>query len=141
VQAGGEPDSQDTLRRLEERLDRASDLAERLLAEAAAGTGATAARLSGGTDTPPSGWQFRRPPTAEPRASDADADGDADGDAERVVAFVRGLGELVPADMQERLLEALRQLLLAIQAVVDWYLERLEQRHAQGAPVEDIPVL
>src|SRR4051794_12573399 len=64
------PTAPDALRRLEERLDRASDAAERLLADAAgsaaraAAGAAQAASRSGDSDTtaqpPPSGWQLPR---------------------------------------------------------------------------------
>ena len=35
---------------------------------------------------------------------------------------------------------ALRELLLALRALIDWYLERMEQRRKTPTPVEDIPI-
>jgi hypothetical protein len=39
-----------------------------------------------------------------------------------------------------RLVEALRELLLALRALIDWYLERIEHRRAAPAEVQDIPI-
>ena len=36
---------------------------------------------------------------------------------------------------------ALRELLLALRALIDWYLERLERRREQSVEVQDIPIL
>src|ERR1700736_4026997 len=79
-EAGG-IDPRDALRRLEERLDRASNAAERLIAEAAA---EAAARAAGGP--PHAGWQ---------------AAGDAEtADSELLAQVVRSLRELIPPELQ-----------------------------------------
>jgi lipopolysaccharide biosynthesis regulator YciM len=36
--------------------------------------------------------------------------------------------------------ELFRELLLAVRAQIDWYLERLEARRSQQREVEDIPI-
>jgi hypothetical protein len=54
---------------------------------------------------------------------------------------VRSLRDLIPPDLQQRLAEALRELLLALRALIDWYLERLEQRRKTPTPIQDIPIL
>jgi hypothetical protein len=54
---------------------------------------------------------------------------------------VRSLRELIPPELQQRLAEALREVLLALRALIDWYLERLEQRRAEPVEVQDIPIL
>ena len=112
----------DALKRLGARLEQASEAAERLIDEAAA-------RIK----PPPSGWQ----------APDAGSDaGSASGSASADVALVlQTLREFVPSDLQRRLAEAVRELLLAIRAMIDWYVERLEQRRSQPVQVQDIPVL
>lgn len=141
--------SEEALRRLEERLSRASEAAERLIAEAAgsaqaAAAGAASAWTSsaGGEtepapsgegpppETPPAGWQT--PLSEEDRRS---------GDLELLIQFVQSVRELIPPELQRRLAEALRELLLAIRALIDWYLERSEQRRAGGNEVQDIPIL
>lgn len=63
------------------------------------------------------------------------------GDAEQVLELLRAFRELIPAELQQRLAEALRQLLLAVRALIDWYLERLEQRRSTPVEVQEIPVL
>jgi hypothetical protein len=112
------------LRRLEERLDRASDAAERLIAEAAAQ--AKAPRTEG--RPPPAGWQ-------------AQGDGEGRADADLIVQVVESLRELIPPELQRRLAEALRELLLALRALIDWYVDRLERHRAEPAEVEDIPIV
>jgi hypothetical protein len=49
--------------------------------------------------------------------------------------------ERVPADLQRRLSEALKESLLALRALIDFYLERLEQREHAPAEAEDIPIV
>jgi hypothetical protein len=116
----------DALRRLEERLDRASDAAERLIAEAAAR--ASAAEES---RPPPAGWQ----------APAGEADRGRSRDLDVLLQLVQSVRDLIPPDLQQKLAEALRELLLALRALIDWYLERIEQRRASPAEVEDIPIL
>ena len=112
------------LRRLEERLDRASSAAERLIGEATAQ--ATSAR--GERRPPPAGWQT---PGADERPTEGDV----------LVQVVQSLRELIPPELQRRLAEALRELLLAVRALIDWYLERVERRRAEPAEVQDIPIV
>jgi len=119
----------DALRRLEDRLDRASEVAERLIGEAAQ----SAARAAGTPKPPPAGW----------RSSEPDADGGAGrgGELEWLVAALQSLRDLIPPELQRRLTEALRELLLAVRALLDWYLERLERRRAEPPEVQDIPIV
>ena len=180
-------DPREVLRRLEERLGRASDAAERLMAEAArsavsgsssserrkAGNPDSAAegeppshepetersgaagqdeppapepeperRRSGGQSDPPTAGQRVKPP---PAGWEAPQSGPSSGprsarDIEVLVQAVQYLRELVPPEVQQRLLEALRELLLAIRALIDWYLERLERRRGERVEVQDIPI-
>jgi hypothetical protein len=46
----------------------------------------------------------------------------------------------VPPELQRRLAVALRELLLALRALIDWYLERAERRGAAPSEVQDIPI-
>lgn len=123
---------EDALRRLEERLDRASDAAERLFAEAAQSAARAGARL--GTP-PPSGWQVPE--------SEAEGGNTSRGprDLELFAQILESLRELIPPDLQRRLGEALRELLMAVRALIDWYIERLERRGTEPAEVQDIPIL
>jgi hypothetical protein len=156
-----EPGStEETLRRLEQRLDQASAAAERLMAQAAAaavragnpgrgagnpGPGArepgpgvgdpgpgAGESYDGGhrPDLPPAGWQSAEESS---RGSTSELD--------PFVALVQAMRDLIPPDLQQRLIAALREVLLALRALIDWYLERLERRREQGVEIQDIPIL
>jgi hypothetical protein len=118
--AAGPADPTDAIRRLQERLDQASADAERLIREAA-----------GARKPPPAGWQTpdgeneRRP---------------LGGDLELLTQLLQSLRDLVPPELERRLAEALRELLLALRALIDFYLERLGKRSPQPTEVEDIPI-
>jgi hypothetical protein len=79
---------------------------------------------------PPSGWQA--PEDGVPSSA---------ADLEPLLQLVEALRGLVPPELQRRLAAAIRELLLALRALIDWYLERLEQRDRQPADVQDIPIL
>jgi hypothetical protein len=111
---------------LEERLDRASEAAERLLADATA-----AAARAREPEVPPAGWQAPEP----------EGDDRAPRDLELWLQIARTLRDLIPAELQERLAQALHELFLALRALVDWYIERLERRGSEPVQVEDIPIL
>ncbi len=117
----------DALGRLEERLDRASEAAERLLADAAQ-------HVTG--RPPPAGWQ--QPPPEDGASGSASGLG---GDADLLLAVVAALRDRIPPDLQQRLAEAVREVLLAVRALIDWYLERSEHRRSGPSDVEDIPIL
>lgn len=107
----------ETLRRIEERLSQASDAAERLISEA------------GRMRPPPAGWQAPR--QERERAPEL----------ELLHAAARLLDELVPPEVLERLAAALRELLLAVRALLDFYVERLGQSRPEDEErVRDIPI-
>lgn len=111
----------DALRRLEQRLTSASDAAERLIAEAA--------RTAQSGKPPPAGWQARD--EGQPRG----------GELDMLIQAFNSVRELIPPDVLQRLAAALRELLLAIRALIDWYLERVERRRTETpSEVEDIPI-
>lgn len=131
--------AEEALRRLEQRLDRASEAAERLMAEAAAaaagvggaseGEPPSGAESGGSGKPPPAGWQI--PEDARAGTTELDP----------LVALVQALRDLIPPELQRRLVAAIRELLLALRALIDWYLERLERRREQAVEVQDIPIL
>jgi hypothetical protein len=123
----GKEQVRDALGRLEERLDRASEAAERLLADAADHVT---------RKPPPAGWQQ---PAAEEEAAGAASGLGADADL--LLALVAALRDRIPPDLQQRLAEAVREVLLALRALIDWYLERSEHRRSGPSDVEDIPIL
>jgi hypothetical protein len=122
----------EALRRLQERLDRASEAAERLITEAAA----TAMHKP-----PPAGWQRRESPTDEERGTGAGSVPTSATEIELLLEAVRALRDRIPPDLQRRLAEALREVLLALRALIDWYLERTEHHEQEPAEMHDIPIV
>lgn len=129
-EAGGDgPALEDALSRLEARLDRASRAAERLLAD-------TAERVTGGHDSakpPPAGWQ--QPGSEDGPGSLLGADGDL------LLGLLATVRDRIPPELQQRLADAMREVLLALRALIDWYLERSERSRPGATEVEDIPIL
>jgi hypothetical protein len=123
AEGSSQREADETLRRLEERLDRASAAAERLMAEAA--------QAAAGPKPPPAGWQAPEP----------GADQRSDGDLDALIALARSLRDLIPPELQQRLMNALREVLQALRDLLDWYLERLDRQRAEPAEVQDIPIL
>lgn len=149
----------ETLRGLETRLMQASVAAERLLREAAERVGAERA---GGTETEPEHQADQERPERERPEPGADQEAAQPGadreppepderagagfgiraqDLELLERLLERFRDLIPPDLQRRLANALRELLLALRALTDWYLERLERRRAQPPEVKDIPIL
>jgi len=117
----------DALGLLRERLERTQEAAQRLAEEAAL----AAARAAGSRRPPETGWQ-------SPRPEDAGDSADLHG-LLTLGHLVRGL---VPRELQEQLGIVVRELLLALRALIDWYLERVEaRRHASPVEVQDIPIV
>lgn len=116
---------QEPLRRLERRLSRASDAAERLISEAA--------RAGGPGRPPPAGWQAPEPP--EP-----DSDARPGSELEMLVQAIQALRELIPPEVMERVAAAIKEVLLALRALIDFYLERLERKPEQPVEVQEIPI-
>ncbi len=129
-------EEREALRRLEERLGAASERAQRLMSEAAQ----AAWKEPAAEPEPPSEEGPPRPPPAGWQASDNGRASTAGGELEALIAAVRALRELVPPEVVQRLAEAVKDVLLALRALIDWYVERLDRRSAEPPPVEDIPI-
>lgn len=56
-----------------------------------------------------------------------------------VFALLDSLRRLVPPELQEQFAALQREVLLTLRALIDWYLERLDQRE-RPVRVEDIPI-
>ncbi len=107
-----------------DRLRAQYEEAERLVREAQDAAERAAAR-----EVPPMGWSV---PGEEPRLPAFDL--------AQLTALLESLRGTLPPDLARQLADALRQLLLAIRAVLDWYIARLEPPEPPGADVQDIPV-
>jgi hypothetical protein len=136
----------DVLRRLEERLDRAAQAAERLLGDAAvaaagpglaggdadSGAGPGGSGPGGSPRIPPAGWQ--RPADGDPVRRTGE-------ETELLLGILGALRDRIPPELQRRLTEAVREVLMAVRALIDWYLERTERQRAEPVRVQDIPIL
>ena len=63
-------------------------------------------------------------------------------DLRALMALIDAVREAVPAELSRQLAAALRELLLALRALLDWYIERLGEPAPgrAGVEVEDIPL-
>jgi hypothetical protein len=107
----------DRLREQYEEAERLVREAQRAAEEAAAGS------------VPPRGWSVPGEDTRPPAF-----------DLGQLTALLESLRGAVPPELARRLADALRELLLAIRAVLDWYIARLEPPPPRDSDVEDIPV-
>ncbi len=123
AEAAGAP-VDDPLDQLADHLRRAAGRAQRAVEDAA-----DAARSA-----PPAGWQLPRDDTEAAGAARPGSDLAA------LVLLLQGARDLIPEELRARLAEALRELLLALRALIDWYLERVERRRSVPVEVEDIPI-
>ncbi|MFL5843885.1 MAG: hypothetical protein ACJ762_04260 [Solirubrobacteraceae bacterium] len=115
----------DPFEQLRERIRSTADAAERLSFEAAAGA-------LGGDESDDPGRRAR--------AAD-----DATQEAQALVALVGLLRELLPDELRRQVTDLIRQVLLLVRAVLDWYLARLEPGERPARPrsapvVQDIPL-
>ena len=134
-----EPEGERDLSDLREHIDAAHAAADRLVrdasARAAASDEAFRARMG---DVPPRGWDVpdeHKPPPAGPS------------ELQVIVSLLESLRDAIPAELSQQVAQAVRELLLAVRALIDWYLERLERLPTAGGGrggdderVEDIPI-
>jgi hypothetical protein len=83
---------------------------------------------------PPGGWQ--RPAEDRGRGSLLETEL-----AEVLLALAGTLRDRLPAELEQRLLDAVRELLLAVRALIDWYLERTARSWREPPEVTEIPIL
>jgi hypothetical protein len=75
---------------------------------------------------PPGGWQVRGEEQPAPEA---------------LADVLEQLVELLPPDLQQRLVTAVHELLEVLRALIEWWITRLEQRPSGPVAVRDIPIL
>jgi hypothetical protein len=115
--------SPDPLERLRAQVEAAHEAAQRVAEEAAAS--------SERADIPPAG--FAAPEDPPPSGQDSP-------EVRALVALIELVRDLVPADMQQQLVELVRELLLLARTLIDLIVSRLERRRPAEAEVEDIPL-
>jgi hypothetical protein len=103
----------DPLHELRDRMRATQEAAERL-----AGDAARAAQARAEGTIPPAGWA-----TPQERATMRD-------ELEEIAGLLRALRDLVPPELQAQLTEVLLQVLLLLRALLDWWVDRLQD----GAP-------
>ena len=106
----------------------AYEAAEKLVREAQQRAEEAAREATG--NAPPNGWSSG----AEPPRSNAFPDVSA------LLALVEGLRGTLPPELVRQLADALRELLIAIRAVLDYTIERLDSPPSGEREVEDIPI-
>jgi len=106
------------------QVDAAYAAADRLVREADA-----AARTRAG-DVPPAGYEGER--TAGERT--------AFGDLQAIAGMLEALRTSVPPEVARQLAETVRELLVALRALIDWWIARLEREPEQPVEVQDIPI-
>ena len=57
-----------------------------------------------------------------------------------LVALLRTLRELVPPELQQQVSDVIRQLLLLVRAIIDYWVERLDAPRPAEVVVQDIPI-
>ena len=72
---------------------------------------------------------------------EAETSPNRDSDLEALIALARSVRDLIPPDLQQRLISALREVLQALRDLLDWYIERMDRERAKPAEVQDIPIL
>jgi hypothetical protein len=119
----------DDLRSVREHLDEAHAAADRLVREAQRQAEESAAPAR--EDVPPRGW-----------ATSGSSEAPTVPDLQAIMGLIDWVRAAVPADLSRQLAEALRDLLLALRALLDWYIERLGDPPPgrPGVEVEDIPL-
>jgi hypothetical protein len=147
------PDPDDALAALSDRVRAAQAAADRLVREATAAAEEAAAGgsepPSGGDPSPrpgggaspgggPSGaGSSRRPP---PRGYASPDEQVRSAEVQALAALIELAQTLVPPELRRQLADLVRELLLLVRAIIDWYLERLELRRRADPQVEDIPI-
>jgi len=112
----------DPLDELRERVRAAQAAAEALAREAAA--------AASGADVPPGGW-----------ASSPGATSQFSEEVQSLASLLEALRDLLPPELRQQVNELVRQLLLVLRALIDWWVERMDRGPRGGEPeVEDIAI-
>jgi hypothetical protein len=131
--AEGGPRPSDPLEALSERVRHAQETAERLVREA------NEAAHRAAEEAPPAGSTGRPPPRGYAVPGD-EGSRSTGADLQALVALLDLGRTLVPPELREQIAGLVREILLLVRAIVDWYLERIDQRRKAPVEVEDIPI-
>jgi hypothetical protein len=111
----------EALQALRERLQATQEAAQRLAEDASR------------AKPPPAGWDV---PRSAERAND---------EIDALIAVVGSIRDLLPPELRAQLAEIVRQILVFVRAVLDWWIDRVERESGGGRgdsrdDVEDIPI-
>src|SRR3954451_15376364 len=82
------------------------------------------------SEVPPAGYEGER----------TSAERSAFGDLQALAGLLDAARTSVPPELARPLAEAARELLLALRALIDWWIARLEREPDQPVEVQDIPI-
>ena len=117
------------LEELRARLEATQQATERLARETADLAGGAATGTGPDGRVPPAGFQV--PPSAS----------EASGELRSLVDLLETLRNVLPEDIRRQVTEIVRQLLLLVRALIDWWISRMDRGPAgREVPVEDIPI-
>jgi hypothetical protein len=143
-------EGEDPLAALSERLRAAQETADRLVREAT--RAATMAGADPATDVPgegdsdagpgPAGGASggRRPPPRGYATPGGEAPRSTAADIQALAALLDLGRTLLPPELRAQIAELIREILLLVRALIDWYLERVEQGRKPSVEVQDIPI-
>ena len=114
----------DPLSQMRSQVDAAYAAADRLVREAEAAARERAA------DVPPAGFEGER----------AHSERSAFGDLQALAGLLETARTSVPPELARQLAEAARELLIALRALIDWWIARLERPPETPVEVQDIPI-
>jgi hypothetical protein len=114
----------DPLGEMRSQVDAAYAAADRLVREAEA-----AARERAG-DVPPAGYEGER----------SEGERSAFGDLQALAGLIETARSSVPPELARQVAEAARELLVALRALLDWWIARLERPPEGSVEVQDIPI-
>lgn len=57
-----------------------------------------------------------------------------------IVGLLESARGSIPDELSQQLAEAVRELLMAVRALIDWYLDRLDRPPSRPVEVEEIPI-
>ena len=80
-------------------------------------------------------------PFAPPPGNDGSDDGryDRPPDPAALFTMLDGMRRMAPRELEDQLTNLIREFLLTLRSLIDWYLERLD-RPRQEPKIEDIPI-
>ena len=116
--------AEDPLEAMRSQVDAAYAAADRLVKEAESAARERAA------DVPPAGFEGER----------SEGERSAFADLQALAALLESARASLPPELTHQLAQAARELLIALRALIDWWIARLEREAETPVEVEDIPI-